>query len=923
MLIIFQFLVIHTTLKEYVDFLFQPNYIYKMSGEKKDEMISLELMIPHDDPIGVPSTSNLITVSAHGAREGNELIQVPDNVYIISPCMDDLSWGRTYWLGGEEDQIKACNRLDYENLGGALDTRCLVDQLTPFERTALYSNKGYLSDNYSVESIRRITRKGMYGTAQNNSLIRNTTDKALMYEFPNLTRGIDMNKVFQDICDRGSNNFKTDGCTRFCVNGPGTYVKNQRYVGAYQAGERLYGAKIRYFKNTTGETVEVILKGSLNSKKKDVDPEGWKKVKKAVKEVGQELTDKVIRKTTLDDILFYYKNFGIEAFRNPTTHVSGGDKPNRQIQNREPLIVFLGDPCRADESLGLGNDEKYFIDFTSKKSDEQYTDLLNEMDGWFRDHNIFPGQSTIIKIDYLSENFNNTHYVPGLRSTGEWRNNSDESIKNMIQNNSKKRPTSLRSSTNIATDYVSMRGDNNRRFPDTNQVLLESPCTRTRPRLNEYMTDVRSKEIRIKRNITSNVIARNEIYLCEQLKKLGLGVGSRLAIVLKLSDIPELEVGKKKSRYMGYANILRPEEANNRDNIILRENNKLVENYSSIKNKYNYKYFIEKTNKLIDKRNAERLKRSRKKNKRTRKKKGIAFSYSDYVQWDCVIFTEIRGIENNALVLGIKKSHRNFIKGNESEFKLSLGSLLNKEYDIHNRNVKKFKYTNYGDLGYQSHSLFNIPPSILNYCYWDIDEKLVSFSSEEKSISREDAHNRVLSRNIKSKRYVGDPKLQNAKKNAEHDKVVREVEKGPIEDLRVNPDLYDYDAWRCNKYIEEDDGTWVPCNNINYNDEYESQCAKCELDFNVSPVKTQSRSQTARSLRTPIYIPPPRPTIRELITSGIDPESIVSNPQIAPIRELLEEDLLTAGGYKKAKKRKTRRKHKNLKRITRRKRKNN
>ena len=837
-----------------------------MSGEKKDETASLELMIPHNDPIGVPPTSNLITVVAHGAREGNELIQVPDNVYIISPCMDDISWGRRYWLGSREDQIKACNRLDYENLGGALDDICLVDQLTPFERMALYSNKGYLSDKYSVESIRRISTKGMYGIAQNNSLIRNTTDKALMYEFPNLTRDIDMNKVFQDICDRGSNNFKTDGCTRFCVNGPGTYIKNQTYSGAYQEVERLYGAKIRYFKNTTGETVEVILKGVLNSEKKIVDPEGWKKVKEAVKAAGQELTDKIIQKTTLADILFYYKNFGIEAFRNPTTHVSGEDKPNRQIQNREPLIIFLGDPCRADKSLGLGNNEKYYIDF-ALKSDAQYTDVLDETHGWFRDHNIFPGQSTIIKIDYLSENFNNTHYVPGLIDTGEWRDSTDKSIKNMIQNNSKRRPTSLRSSTNIATDYVSMRGDNSRRFPDTNLVLLESPCTRTRPRLNEYMTDVRSKEIRIKRNITSNVIARNEIYLCEQLKKLGLGVGSRLAIVLKLSDIPELEVREQYSRYMDYADILPPEEANNRNNIILTENDELVENYSSIKNKYNYKWFIKKTKELIDIRNTERLKQNqikkKSKRKKTRKKtKGSEFSYSDYVQWDCVIFTEIRGIENNALVLGIKKSHRTFIKGNESEFNLCIESLINKEYDIPNRNVNTFKYTNYGDLGYQSHSLFNIPLSILNYCYWDIDEKLVNFSSEEKPISREDAHNRVLSRNIKSPKYAGDPKLQNAKKIADHDKAVREA-KGLVEDLRVNPNIYDYiddHPWR-EEYLAAEN-------------RWGSEDA--HVPRNTDVIQTQE-GETKRNL-------------------------------------------LRVGGYKKAKIRKTRRKHKNHKRKTHRKR---
>ena len=117
---------------------------------------SLELMIPHNDPIGVPSNSNLITISAHGARHGDKIIKVPDNVYIISPCMDDLSWSRYYWLGSRDDQIKACNKLDYEDLGGALDDRCLVDQLSRFEKMALYSNKGNLFEYYPVEDVRTI-----------------------------------------------------------------------------------------------------------------------------------------------------------------------------------------------------------------------------------------------------------------------------------------------------------------------------------------------------------------------------------------------------------------------------------------------------------------------------------------------------------------------------------------------------------------------------------------------------------------------------------------------------------------------------------------------------------------------------------------------------------------------------------------------
>ena len=49
-----------------------------------------------------------------------------------------------------DDQIKACNKLDYEDLGGALDDRCLVEQLSRFENGS-YSNKGNLFERHSVE----------------------------------------------------------------------------------------------------------------------------------------------------------------------------------------------------------------------------------------------------------------------------------------------------------------------------------------------------------------------------------------------------------------------------------------------------------------------------------------------------------------------------------------------------------------------------------------------------------------------------------------------------------------------------------------------------------------------------------------------------------------------------------------------------
>ena len=40
-----------------------------MSSKNEETYESLELMIPHSDPIGVPSNSNLITVTAHGSRQ--------------------------------------------------------------------------------------------------------------------------------------------------------------------------------------------------------------------------------------------------------------------------------------------------------------------------------------------------------------------------------------------------------------------------------------------------------------------------------------------------------------------------------------------------------------------------------------------------------------------------------------------------------------------------------------------------------------------------------------------------------------------------------------------------------------------------------------------------------------------------------------
>ena len=157
-------------------------------------------------------------------------------------------------------------------------------------------------------------------------------------------------------------------------------------------------------------------------------------------------------------------------------------------------------------------------------------------------------------------------------------------------------------------------------------------------------------------------------------------------------------------------------------------------------------------------------------------------------------------------------------------------------------------YTNYGDIGFQSHSLFNIDPDILNFCYWDIDSKLTdSFVDGEKNINRSKVYKDLLDRNIKSRRYKGDPELQNIELSANRDRMVRETNQ-PVEQLSKVPDLFDYEVWRCNKFIKNDDGRWVPCNAVNH--EEEEDCYKCGQDKWSPPIRKSTDMPPRISLRT-------------------------------------------------------------------------
>ena len=71
-------------------------------------------------------------------------------------------------------------------------------------------------------------------------------------------------------------------------------------------------------------------------------------------------------------------------------------------------------------------------------------------------------------------------------------------------------------------------------------------------------------------------------------------------------------------------------------------------------------------------------------------------------------------------------------------------------------------------------------------------------------------------------------------------------------------------------------------------------CDKCGKYRGSPPLKSIN---LRFSLRTSANAPPPKPTIEELRESGIDPESVVKDVEIVPIKQLLEEN--EGGGEKK------------------------
>jgi hypothetical protein len=77
---------------------------------------SQELIVSNTDSIGFPPNSNVLWIDSHGARKGNQILIVPDNVYIISPCKDDVSWSENQSYSSQKSHVLASNKKDSENI---------------------------------------------------------------------------------------------------------------------------------------------------------------------------------------------------------------------------------------------------------------------------------------------------------------------------------------------------------------------------------------------------------------------------------------------------------------------------------------------------------------------------------------------------------------------------------------------------------------------------------------------------------------------------------------------------------------------------------------------------------------------------------------------------------------------------------------
>ena len=138
-----------------------------------------ELIIYNTDSIGFPPNSNVLWIDSHGSRKGNKIFIVPDNVYIISPCKDDLSWAEGQHYTSKISHVKATNKIDSENIE---------------------SYTGMWGDNHDIASkvhkmVGIFFRKLRLDVSENN--FNSLLTKKIFVKLNSLEQGDNINNVFR------------------------------------------------------------------------------------------------------------------------------------------------------------------------------------------------------------------------------------------------------------------------------------------------------------------------------------------------------------------------------------------------------------------------------------------------------------------------------------------------------------------------------------------------------------------------------------------------------------------------------------------------------------------------------------------------------------------------------------------------------
>ena len=642
---------------------------------------SKELILFNNEDPGLPSDSNVLWIDSHGSRSGNNILVVPENVYIISPCKDDISWSIATYYENEMARIKAINSIDSENIESF---------------TGMWGNQHNLYSKISQKLNSMFVKLRLHNTPDNlNALLT----RKIFSELHKLKKGDNINNVFRWGCDEITNKFgepASEACLRYCVNGPGSYIKNMDFSGSHTPSERYFGSRMHFFENKSGNITEMIFNGSKKYSKEweKMDPEGFESVMKSVENISESFKERIIHnRVTLKEILFYYKNLGPVSFQKFNDQVNDSDfTATFEKRCNEPLIIFTGNACRGDRymELGYANTKNTFL----RKSQHPNVDELEKLIKDFMWNNLYYQKKENI---YLTP--------PGSISyIGPFTNFENRKL---VREQGKKEGERLFRITNSLKTSTFVEGSSHEL-----SKYLNNHCSVSRPRLKEYLDDIRAIKNRKYRNITSNKIGVKENKMCELLASIGLSVGSKIAIV-----IPNYGETEKIS------------------NII---------SHKFIKSAY-YHHKIVETSKII---NLSKI----------LKNENIRDS------WSIILLTNIRGIEKNMLSIGTPLLYfsfmSNYYQDNHGEKINFLEKNEKKSIDNFYRKFNiKYSYKNesnafYGKSGKISESITNMPFSILTHAFWNPDQDLIKImKKKEKIIPRIKLYNTLLKINKSSKHY--------------------------------------------------------------------------------------------------------------------------------------------------------------------------